>query len=255
MPSHNLNQWWNIVNWTFENKIQCNLYRNLYIFIHENSSENVVRKLATILASIVPRKSKWSEIHFIVVFSWCPPPENQLQSHAIVRCVPDVSIWMFGGVELPFNEPISFNGRNVSYWQGWGLTRMGLNVFLVNVKSSHSIRDAWHTGFVYISFWPYIFFGYFFLDIIWNPHNIKHSTQWQVSSLRNPLLTRVQSISSMDKSSHTQWSLGWNYLVKLQGMCIWSLGTNKGAEVWECIRNFISHFMVDVVAYRCWDQS
>ena len=26
-------------------------------------------------------------------------------------------------------------------------------------------------------------------------------------------------------------------------------------EVWEQINNFISHFMMDVITYQCWDQS
>ena len=35
-PSHYLNQYWNIVNWTLENKLQWNLNKNSYIFIQEN---------------------------------------------------------------------------------------------------------------------------------------------------------------------------------------------------------------------------
>ena len=50
MPSHYLNQCWNIVNWTIENKLQWNLSRNLYVFIQENASENVVCELAFILS-------------------------------------------------------------------------------------------------------------------------------------------------------------------------------------------------------------
>ena len=36
-PSHYLNQCWNIVNWTLENKFQWNVNRNSYIFIQENA--------------------------------------------------------------------------------------------------------------------------------------------------------------------------------------------------------------------------
>ena len=49
-PSHYLNQCWNIINWTHGNKLQWNLNRNLYIFIHENAFETVIRKLAPILS-------------------------------------------------------------------------------------------------------------------------------------------------------------------------------------------------------------
>ena len=37
-PSHYLNQWWNIVNWSPGKKLQWNRYLNLYIFIQEMSS-------------------------------------------------------------------------------------------------------------------------------------------------------------------------------------------------------------------------
>ena len=49
-PSHYLNQCWNIVNWSFGNKLQWNLNRNRYIFIHENPFENGVWKMAAILS-------------------------------------------------------------------------------------------------------------------------------------------------------------------------------------------------------------
>ena len=49
-PSHYLNQYWNIVNWTFRNKLQWNFNRNLNIFIHEIAFENAVCKMASILS-------------------------------------------------------------------------------------------------------------------------------------------------------------------------------------------------------------
>ena len=50
MPSHYLNQCWNIINWTLGNKLQWNFNRNSYIFIHENALKIVVWKKATILS-------------------------------------------------------------------------------------------------------------------------------------------------------------------------------------------------------------
>ena len=47
---HYLMQCWNIVNWTHGNKLQWNLNQNLYIFIQENASENVVCEIAAILS-------------------------------------------------------------------------------------------------------------------------------------------------------------------------------------------------------------
>ena len=42
VPSHYLNKWWFIVNWTTGNKYQWNLSQNKTIFIRENAFENVV---------------------------------------------------------------------------------------------------------------------------------------------------------------------------------------------------------------------
>ena len=50
VPSHYLNQWWNVVNWTLGNKFQWHLNWNSYIFVQENASENVVWKIAAILS-------------------------------------------------------------------------------------------------------------------------------------------------------------------------------------------------------------
>ena len=49
-PSHYLNQWWLIVNWTPGNKFQWNLNRNSFIFSQENALENVVWKMSAILS-------------------------------------------------------------------------------------------------------------------------------------------------------------------------------------------------------------
>ena len=45
-----LNQCWNIVNWTLRNKVQWNLNQKSYIFIKENTFQNIVWKIAAILS-------------------------------------------------------------------------------------------------------------------------------------------------------------------------------------------------------------
>ena len=50
VPSHYLNQCWNIVNWTLRNKLQWKFNRNSNIFIHENAIESVVCEMASILS-------------------------------------------------------------------------------------------------------------------------------------------------------------------------------------------------------------
>ena len=52
VPSHYLNQWWNIVNRTLRNKLQWNFNKNSYIFIEENAFENVVWKMVSIFLGL-----------------------------------------------------------------------------------------------------------------------------------------------------------------------------------------------------------
>ena len=59
LPNHYLNQCWNIVSWTFGNKLQWNLNQNSYIFIQENAFENVVWKMAAILSRLQCVKHEW----------------------------------------------------------------------------------------------------------------------------------------------------------------------------------------------------
>ena len=47
MPSHYLNQCWNIVNWKLGNKFQWNRKGNSYIFIQQKAVENIVCKMET----------------------------------------------------------------------------------------------------------------------------------------------------------------------------------------------------------------
>ena len=47
-----LKQCWNIVYWALRNKLQWNLNRNSYIFIHENTFENVIWKMMSILSQL-----------------------------------------------------------------------------------------------------------------------------------------------------------------------------------------------------------
>ena len=49
-PSHYLNQCWNIINWTFRNKLQWKFNQNSNIFIQENAFESVVCEMAAMLS-------------------------------------------------------------------------------------------------------------------------------------------------------------------------------------------------------------
>ena len=55
VPSHYLNQWWDIVNWTVGNQHQWNPKKKLNIFIHETVFENVISKFCLTLNMLTIR--------------------------------------------------------------------------------------------------------------------------------------------------------------------------------------------------------
>ena len=61
-----------------------------------------------------------------------------------------------------------------------------------------------------------------------------------------PSLTRINFNPSMDKWLHLFWYMEWTYssIPKLQRSTV---------EVWECISDFIPHFIRHVVTYPYWD--
>ena len=88
-PSHYLNQYWNVVNWTLRNKLQWNLNQNSYLFIQGNAFKNIGRKLAAILSRPQCAKDIKKSVH-----SW---PQ---QCTFFNRCIlmlnsvrPDDTIW------------------------------------------------------------------------------------------------------------------------------------------------------------------
>ena len=62
MPSHYLNQCWNIVNSNPRNKFQWNPRRNSFIFILENVFENVVCEMASIWS-----RPQWVNLYYIFI--------------------------------------------------------------------------------------------------------------------------------------------------------------------------------------------
>ena len=50
-PSHYLNQYWVIVNWTITNKLKLNFNQNTKYFIHKNAPENIVCEMGAILST------------------------------------------------------------------------------------------------------------------------------------------------------------------------------------------------------------
>ena len=72
VPSHCLNQCWNIVNWTLRNKLKWNINKNSYIFIQENTFENVVRKMAALLSR--PQCANWGICLYCLSLAQCYDP-------------------------------------------------------------------------------------------------------------------------------------------------------------------------------------
>ena len=72
VPSHYLNQWWYIVNWTLWNKLQWNHDRNLNTFFPENTLGNVVCEIACFTGdwshsiSITSTEERWGHSNIYV---------------------------------------------------------------------------------------------------------------------------------------------------------------------------------------------
>ena len=66
VPSHYLNQCWNIVNLSLRNNLQWSFKRNSYIFIQENTFECVVCKMAAMLSQPQCVNGQWCNRHSIL---------------------------------------------------------------------------------------------------------------------------------------------------------------------------------------------
>ena len=89
LPSHYLNQCWNIVNWILRNKLQWNFIWKSDIFIQENALENVVCEMASILSqpqclktSLKKEPSRYQLIPTSLL--WFPPTIWMKQSWCLI---------------------------------------------------------------------------------------------------------------------------------------------------------------------------
>ena len=78
MPSHYLNQCWNVVNRTLGNRIQWNFNQNTMIFIQENGFENAVCKMVAML-------SKPQCLNVLIGMCWCESPASSNTSILISK--------------------------------------------------------------------------------------------------------------------------------------------------------------------------
>ena len=92
VPSHYLNQCWNIVNWTLRNQHQRNFHLNSNIFIHQNASESGVCEMAAILS--------WPQCVNIWVWSKTSP---------VLPCLQDHPYPLTGGMSLYFGGGTVYN--------------------------------------------------------------------------------------------------------------------------------------------------
>ena len=91
MPSHCLNQIWNIVNLTIRNKLQWNVNQNSYIFIQKNVFENVVWKMAAILSR--PQYVNPKPLHQLLSFIIAKAMPNWQQLSTNSCNFPEAHVW------------------------------------------------------------------------------------------------------------------------------------------------------------------
>ena len=62
-PTHDINQWCDIVNWNLRNKLQWNFNPNIKLFIHENASDNIDREMSAILSRGWDNSHRYRKYH------------------------------------------------------------------------------------------------------------------------------------------------------------------------------------------------
>ena len=96
MPSHYLNQCWNIINSNLRYKFQSNLRRNSNVFILENVSENVIWDMAVILSRLnVLTDDIWKHCR-----NWCYRSKNVLKHYVCSLKVGTSKNILFGIMDI-----------------------------------------------------------------------------------------------------------------------------------------------------------
>ena len=101
VPSHYLNQWWNIVNcWTMGNTFQWNFHQSTTIFVQENAFEMSSGKwlpfcLGLNVLNQLPRPMIWCDLKSLLIHNRCNMLE--FKQNLLVLCghiaVHQVALW------------------------------------------------------------------------------------------------------------------------------------------------------------------
>ena len=126
MPSHYLNQCWDIVNWALRNKYQWNFKRNSckYIFVQQNAFENVIWKNAAIL----------SRPQYVNVWIWIfsHPKTNVLVQHISVDKTRSIYLLrgLWYGTKSRHTHHLSICCIGARYLNRWWLDYWGIHTSL-----------------------------------------------------------------------------------------------------------------------------
>ena len=166
MPSHYLNQCWNIVNST-----RCKFNRNSCIFIQENAFENVVCKIATTLSRsqciniylrnkvetyALPKVPIIHHSYVTIVLGHVKPQETRLLIQQPVRWkqttkkTPKLSItgplWGESGHYL-----VSLTTGQSQWWCGKHDANMQVNKLHKAYDDPNLFHIPWASGYIYVS--------------------------------------------------------------------------------------------------------
>ena len=145
MPSHHLNQYWLIVNWTLRNKYQWNFNQNTKLFIHK-------MHLKVLSAKCRP---------------FCPGGDELIEDYnsiskgtiSLTYCCKDL-------VEYPFVKDIHWSPMNSHFW---GPVMLSFEVYLLLAWKSCQVLVIWD---VMIFLWchciglVFLFFVYSYIFIL-----------------------------------------------------------------------------------------
>ena len=145
MPSHYLNQCWNIIDWTIKNKLQWNFNRYAYFFIQRNAFENVFCEKVAIRS-----RERWvnTEWHYVLKAvrhqkSFVNSSQCYMSSRMLNACGEDLQL------RAPLGHHQGVGRWTDRYWGpaqypsgqgGWGLKN---TIFIC--PPSLASGTSWHT--------------------------------------------------------------------------------------------------------------
>ena len=142
-PSHYLNQCWDLVNSRLRNKLWWNLNRNSYIFIQENSYENVVWTMAAIMS----RPQSINQQYFVSGVNWLV--NVCMRNSSVCGKVPSIMIPSFGQPDSDQMYTALERSITTILEVNFMMTSPNVNIFRVTGPLCGEFTGQWRGAFMF----------------------------------------------------------------------------------------------------------